>query len=50
MDSEVICRLTQDEKMTAYGIKKGDPAWQSKSACVALLMKLYQNLTEKTNG
>ena len=33
--------------MDAYGIKKGDPAWQSESACVALLMKLYQALTEK---
>jgi len=33
--------------MAAYGIKKGDPAWQSESACVALLMRLYQELTEK---
>ncbi|MBR6219195.1 MAG: methylase, partial [Clostridia bacterium] len=33
--------------MAAYGIKKGDPAWQSESACVAMLMKLYQELTEK---
>ena len=32
--------------MAAYGIKKGDPAWQSESACVALLMKLYQELTK----
>ena len=32
--------------MAAYGIKKGDPAFVSESACVALLMKLYQALTE----
>ena len=32
--------------MAAYGIKKGDPAFASESACVALLMKLYQALTE----
>ena len=31
--------------MEAYGIKKGDPAYQSESACVALLMKRYQQLT-----
>ena len=35
--------------MAAYGIKKGDPAWQSESACVAMLMKLYQELTEKSS-
>ena len=33
--------------MAAYGIKKGDPAYGSESACVAMLMKLYQELTEK---
>ena len=31
--------------MAAYGIKKGDSAWLSESACVAMLMKLYQALT-----
>ena len=31
--------------MSAYGIKKSDPAFTSESACVALLMKLYQELT-----
>lgn len=31
--------------MDAYSIKKGDPAWQSESACVALLMKMYRELT-----
>jgi hypothetical protein len=31
--------------MAAYGIQKGDPAYGSESACVALLMKLYQSLT-----
>lgn len=31
--------------MEAYGIKKGDAAYSSESACVALLMKLYQELT-----
>ena len=33
--------------MEAYGIKKGDAAYSSESACVALLMKRYQELTEK---
>ena len=33
--------------MEAYGIKKGDAAYSSESACVALLMKLYQELTAK---
>ena len=33
--------------MAAYGIKKGDPAFVSESACVALLMKLYQALAER---
>ena len=33
--------------MAAYGIRKGDPAYGSESACVAMLMKLYQELTEK---
>ena len=32
--------------MAAYGIQRGDPAYGSESACVALLMKLYQSLTE----
>lgn len=36
--------------MAAYGIKKGDPAYQSESACVAMLMKLYQELTENAHG
>ncbi len=31
--------------MEAYGIKKGDAAYSSESACVAMLMKLYQELT-----
>ena len=31
--------------MEAYGIKKGDAAYSSESACVALLMKMYQELT-----
>ena len=30
--------------MAAYGIKKGDPAYGSESACVALLMTLYQGM------
>ena len=33
--------------MDAYGIKSGDAAWKSESACVAHLMKLYQALTAK---
>ena len=33
--------------MEAYGIKKGDAAYSSESACVALLMKLYQEMTTK---
>ena len=36
--------------LAAYGVKKGDSAYGSESACVAMLMKLYQELTEKTNG
>lgn len=31
--------------MAAYGIKPGDAAYQSESACVAMLMKRYQALT-----
>lgn len=31
--------------MEAYGIQKGDAAYQSESACVAMLMKRYQELT-----
>jgi len=31
--------------MEAYGIKKGDAAYSSESACVAMLMKMYQELT-----
>ena len=31
--------------MAAYGIQKGDAAYSSESACVALLMKRYQELT-----
>ena len=31
--------------MAAYGIKPGDAAFRSESACVALLMKRYQELT-----
>lgn len=33
--------------LAAYGIKKGDPAYSSESACVAFLMKRYQELTQK---
>ena len=33
--------------LAAYGIKKGDPAYSSESACVAFLMKRYQELTKK---
>ena len=32
--------------MEAYGIKKGDPEYSSESACVAMLMKMYQRMTE----
>jgi hypothetical protein len=30
--------------LAAYGIKKGDPAYSSESACEAFLMKLHQKL------
>lgn len=30
--------------MTTYGIKKGDPEYSSESACVAFLMKRYQEM------
>ena len=33
--------------MEAYGIKKGDPAYSSESACVAFLMKKYQELVSQ---
>ena len=33
--------------LAAYGIKKGDPAYASESACVAFLMKRYQELTDQ---
>ena len=36
--------------LAAYGVKKGDPAYGSESACVAMLMKLYQELTGKANN
>ena len=32
--------------MAAYGISKKDPEYSSESACVAMLMKMYQKLTE----
>lgn len=33
--------------MAAYGITKDSPEFKSESACVAMLMKMYQTLTEK---
>ena len=33
--------------MDAYGFKKGTEAYTSESACVAELMKMYQQLVEK---
>ena len=33
--------------MAAYGIKKGDPEYSSESACVAMLMMMYKDLTEQ---
>lgn len=33
--------------LAAYGIRKGDPAYGSESACVAFLMKRYQELTNQ---
>ena len=33
--------------LTAYGIMKGDPAYGSESACVAFLMKKYQELVSQ---
>ena len=33
--------------MEAYGIQRGDPAYSSESACVALLMQRYQQLTAR---
>lgn len=34
--------------MVAYGLNKNSPEFKSESACVAMLMKMYQNLTEKS--
>ena len=33
--------------MAAYGITKDSPEFKSESACVAMLMRMYQELTEK---
>lgn len=33
--------------MAAYGINKNSPEFKSESACVAMLMRMYQELTEK---
>lgn len=35
--------------MQAYGFTKGHPAYRSESACVAELMKMYQNLINRKN-
>lgn len=35
--------------MAAYGISKDDPEFKSESACVAMLMRMYENLAEKTD-
>ena len=43
-----LCKAHQQNDravMEAYGIKKGDPAYTSESACVAELMQRYQKLT-----
>ena len=34
--------------MMAYGLNKNSPEFKSESACVAMLMKMYQKLTEKS--
>ena len=31
----------------AYGLNKNSPEFKSESACVAMLMRMYQQLTEK---
>lgn len=47
MPSELITAHQHNDKavMVAYGLKKNDPAFSSESACVAFLMKLYQQKT-----
>ena len=40
-------RLNDKAVMEAYGITKDDPAFFSEEACVAELMKMYQELTSK---
>ena len=40
-------RLNDKAVMEAYGITKDDPAFFSEEACVAELMKKYQELTSK---
>lgn len=49
MPSELRKAHQENDKavMAAYGIKKGDPEYSSESACVAMLMKMYQKLTEE---
>ena len=45
---EILKAHQENDKavMAAYGIKPGDEAYTSESACVALLMEMYQKLTE----
>lgn len=44
-----IAHVRNDQAVAvAYGLNKNSPEFKSESACVAMLMKMYQNLTEKS--
>ena len=50
--TELLKAHQQNDKavMAAYGITPDMDEYKSESACVAMLMKMYQKLTEKTNA
>lgn len=44
-----IAHVRNDQAVAvAYGLNKNSPEFKSESACVAMLMKMYQNFTEKS--
>ncbi len=49
MPNELIRAHQENDKavMQAYGFTKDSPEYKSEAACVATLMKLYQQLTQK---
>ena len=44
-----IAHVRNDQAVAvAFGLNKNSTEFKSESACVAMLMKMYQNLTEKS--